>query len=51
MSNQLANLRDAYNVLETRVLRALRTQVGDGARLRAQRDEAFQLLAAAEPGR
>ncbi|KAJ7698238.1 hypothetical protein B0H14DRAFT_3528963 [Mycena olivaceomarginata] len=50
MSDPLSNLRAAYEVLETRVLRAFRRQLGHTARLRAQHDEAFRLLEAAEPG-
>ncbi|KAJ7835014.1 hypothetical protein B0H14DRAFT_3461690 [Mycena olivaceomarginata] len=49
MSDPLSNLRAAYEVLETRVLHALRTQLGDTARLHVQRDEALRLLEAAEP--
>ncbi|KAJ7034172.1 hypothetical protein C8F04DRAFT_1260174 [Mycena alexandri] len=51
MADPLSNLRAAYGVLETRVNRALRTQLGDTARLRLQRDEAFRLLESAEPHR
>ncbi|KAK6991956.1 hypothetical protein R3P38DRAFT_3437757 [Favolaschia claudopus] len=49
MADPLSNLRAAYSVLESRVTTALRTQLGDTARLRLQRDEAFRLLEAAEP--
>jgi hypothetical protein len=49
MADPLSNLRAAYAVLETRVNLALRTQLGDTAQLRLQRDEAFRLLEAAEP--
>ncbi|KAK7041377.1 hypothetical protein R3P38DRAFT_2512211 [Favolaschia claudopus] len=51
MAEPLSNLRAAYSVLESRVTTALRTQLGDTARLRLQRDEAFRLLEAAEPHR
>ncbi|KAJ7741716.1 hypothetical protein B0H16DRAFT_1728491 [Mycena metata] len=51
MADPLSNLRAAYSVLETRINRALRTQLGDTARLRLQRDEAFRLLESAEPHR
>ncbi|KAJ7721322.1 hypothetical protein B0H16DRAFT_1335416 [Mycena metata] len=49
MADPLSNLRAAYGVLETRVNRALRIQLGDTARLCLQRDEAFRLLESAEP--
>lgn len=48
MSEQLYNLRTAYRVLEDRVCRALRTQLGDAERLREQRSQALELLQAAE---
>ncbi|KAJ7712064.1 hypothetical protein B0H14DRAFT_3638829 [Mycena olivaceomarginata] len=49
MSDPLSNLRAAYEVLETCVLHALRTQLGDTAQLHVQHDEALRLLEAAEP--
>jgi hypothetical protein len=48
MSNQLDNLRAAYRVLEDRVIRSLRTQMGDAVRLGEQRSQALQFLQAAE---
>jgi len=48
MSEQLKNIRAAYLVLLDCVHLALRTQVGDVARLSQQRDEALRLLEAAE---
>ncbi|KAJ7710674.1 hypothetical protein B0H17DRAFT_1190373 [Mycena rosella] len=51
MAAPFADSRAAYSVLETRVNRALQTQLGDAARLRLQRDEAFRLLESAEPHR
>lgn len=48
MSIQLNNLRTAYLVLEDRVRIALRTQLGDAARLNYQRDEALVFLASAK---
>ena len=48
MSEPLNNLRAAYHVLEGRVNRALRTQVGDVPHLEEQRVQALQLLHAAE---
>ena len=48
MSFQLDNLRAAYSELLTRVQTALRTQIGDAARLGLVRAEALQLAAAAE---
>ncbi|EDR10741.1 uncharacterized protein LACBIDRAFT_324608 [Laccaria bicolor S238N-H82] len=48
MSEQLKNIRAAYLVLLDRVHLALRTQLGDVARLSQQRDEAVRLLEAAE---
>lgn len=48
MSEQLKNIRAAYLVLLDPVHLALRTQLGDVARLSQQRDEALHLLEAAE---
>ncbi|KAJ7937841.1 hypothetical protein B0H13DRAFT_2302314 [Mycena leptocephala] len=48
MSDPLTNLRSTYTVLESRMNHALRTQLGDTARLQLQRDEAFHLLQSAE---
>jgi len=48
MSEQLYNLRTAYQVLQDRVIRALRTQLGDVERLGEQRNQALQFLQAAE---
>ena len=43
------NIRSAYHLLEQDVVRALRTQLGDAARLGEQRTHALSLLQAAEP--
>jgi len=48
MSEQLYNLRTAYQVLQDRVIRALRTQLGDVERLGEQRNQTLQFLQAAE---
>ena len=42
------NIRAAYNVLERNVVRAVRVQIGDRARLQDQKDSALSLLQAAE---
>jgi hypothetical protein len=49
MSEQVENLRIAYQILERNVIRALRTQRGDSAQLTIQANEALHLLQAAEP--
>ncbi|KAJ7681805.1 hypothetical protein B0H14DRAFT_3535515 [Mycena olivaceomarginata] len=51
MAEPLQNLRVAYQILERNVIRALRTQRGDGAQLTIQANEALQLLQAAEQHR
>ncbi|KAJ6526004.1 hypothetical protein B0H19DRAFT_581814 [Mycena capillaripes] len=48
MSEQLRNLRLGYETLERRVRIALRTQIGDEARLRAQMQECTRFLSAGE---
>ena len=48
MSDQLNNLRAAYRVLEDRVHRSLRTQLGDAVRLGEQCAQTLQFLQAAE---
>ena len=48
MSEQLNNIRAAYNVLESRVISALRTQLGDQPRLAAVTEQALALSSAAE---
>lgn len=45
------NLRAAYGVLHERVIRALRTQVGDAARLEESRSQALSFIQAAAPVR
>lgn len=45
MAEPLNNLRTAYHELARRVARALRTQLGDGQRLRSQRDEVLRFVA------
>jgi len=47
MASQLDNIRAAYRVLEDRVIRALRVQLGDSIRLGEQRSQALQLLQSA----
>jgi hypothetical protein len=47
MDAQLDNLRAAYKVLEDRVIRALRTQLGDSVRLGEQRSQVLQFLQSA----
>lgn len=46
MSQQLDNIRAAYDELEGRVCTALQTQLGDAYRLERQRDEVLRLAAA-----
>lgn len=48
MADALNNIRSAYHVLTNRVETALRTQVGDSARLGLARTEVLSLAAAAE---
>jgi len=48
MADPINNLRAAYRVLEDRVIRSLRTQLGDAVRLGEQRAQAMQFLQAAE---
>jgi hypothetical protein len=48
MADLINNLRAAYRVLEDRVIRSLRTQLGDAVRLGEQRAQAMQFLQAAE---
>ncbi|KAJ7301061.1 hypothetical protein DFH08DRAFT_979121 [Mycena albidolilacea] len=51
MSEQVENLRIAYQILERNFIRTLRTQRGDSAQLTIQANEALHLLQAAEPHR
>ncbi|KAF7972608.1 hypothetical protein HWV62_17426 [Athelia sp. TMB] len=44
MTDPLNNLRLAYHALERKVIRALHTQVGDGARLRLQQHEVLSFV-------
>lgn len=46
--NRLANLRQAYEVLERRVQRALNTQVGDVERLAEAQEEVLSYIQAVE---
>jgi prefoldin subunit 5 len=48
MSERLYNLRAAYQVLQERVIRALRTQLGAVDHLEDQRNQALQFLQTAE---
>lgn len=48
MAQPLDNLRAAYQALERDVLRSLRTQIGDVARLQEQQHRAISYLQAAE---
>ena len=50
-TNPLDNFRAAYVTLNDRVIRALRTQLGDAARLGDQRSEALLLLQRANEAR
>lgn len=43
--NPLESIRYAYQELQRSVIRALRTQVGDAARLNEQRDNVIRVLA------